>query len=705
MRAGFSMASLVNASTPLAALDCVVLDTETTGLDARTARLVQIGAVSISSGRILPDRRFDQLVNPGVAIPAATTAVHGISDHHVADAPRFDAVARQLIDFIGDSVLVGHTLNYDLTILQRETEASNMRWEAPRTLDIRALAEVARPSLAQYDLDRLAELYGVEIKGRHTACGDAEATARIFLALLPALRERGVRTLAEAEAACRDLSDRQASAGRLTATVGAASQPSRTLLRIDSFPYRHRLADVMSAPPVWCEGTALLSEVMRVLIDRKISSVLVRDEALGPGILTERDLLRAIDRGGAEPFAQRASAVASRPLQTLPAAAFVYRAIGRISRLGIRHLAVTAADGSIAGMVTTRNLLRHRASTALALGDGVDVASSPGALARIWADLTPMAESLLSEDVDARDVASVISEEVCALTRRAAELAEAAMEAEGHGKPPVAYAVLVLGSAGRGESLLAADQDNAIVFARGEPGGAEDRWFEQLARRMTAILDEVGVPFCKGGVMASNALWRHSVEGWHELVGRWIRRQRPEDLLNVDIFFDGITVHGDEALGEGIMSYAFDNARRAPDFLLQLALMAPKSSPPISWLGKIKTNEEGRVDLKLHGLMPIFTAARVSAIREGRRARSTPDRLRAVAGSVGADADSVERLIDAHGTILAAMLKQQLDDSRAGIRLSPRVHVGSLTEAERGHIKGALQRVPIAQDILQEGRL
>ena len=68
------------------------------------------------------------------------------------------------------------------------------------------------------------------------------------------------------------------------------------------------------------------------------------------------------------------------------------------------------------------------------------------------------------------------------------------MAEAGQGAPPCPYAFVVLGSAGRGESLLAMDQDNAIVFAEGEPDGAEDRWFARLGTHVAEILHEAGVP-------------------------------------------------------------------------------------------------------------------------------------------------------------------------------------------------------------------
>lgn len=697
--------SAISFSTPLNALECVVLDTETTGLDARVARLVQIGCVRISGGVISTGPHFDVLINPGVPIPAGSSAVHGITDAHVARAPSFGEAAGALEEFLGSAVVVGHTIGYDLTILERESNLASRAWRAPYALDIRILAELARPSLAQYDLDRIAAVVGVEIDGRHTAIGDAVATGRIFLALLPMLRERGIRTIAEAEAAGRALADRQAGAGMQGYAMPARASYPAPLARIDSFPYRHRLGDVMSAPAVWCEPQMPVRDALRILLERKISSVLVGGAGVPAGIVTERDLLRVIDREPSGGLDLAVGTIASRPLQSLPEKAYVYRAIGRVGRLGIRHLAVTDDAGEIVGMVTTRNLLRHRATTAIVLGDAIDSATSIAELGLAWASLTTMARSLLAEDVDPRNVASVVSEEIAALTRRAGELAEARMRDAGLGAPPVPYAVLVLGSVGRGESLLAADQDNAIVYASGSAGGREDKWFEALGGHVAEILDAAGVPYCKGGVMAKSAAWRHSVHDWNETIDGWIRRQRPEDLLNVDIFFDGAVVHGDQHLGEAILAHAFERAGRSRTFHVQLSELARRWHAPFGWLGGIKTEPDGRIDLKLHGLMPIFTAARVLAIKHGIRARSTPGRLGAFAAlGVGAASD-IEMLVEAHRVIMGFMLGQQLADAEAGVRLSPRVVLQRLDAKQRDSLKAALQNVQIAVDLAAEGRL
>ena len=324
----------------------------------------------------------------------------------------------------------------------------------------------------------------------------------------------------------------------------------RTLLRVDSFPYRHLVRDVMSKPAVFAPPDATMQAAVRLMVEKRVSSVFVRTASGETGIVTERDILRVVDAGGEAAPAMPVSSVMKVPLQTVPEDAFVYRAIGRMDRLGFRHLGVTDGTGEIVGAVTTRNLLRHRATTAVVLGDKIDSASTPAELAAAWANLPAMARNLMQEDVDPRTIAGVVSSEICSMTRRAAELAEERLRTEGVGPPPVAYAVLVLGSAGRRESQLAADQDNAIVYASGVEGGPEDAYFEKLATHMNDILDAGGIPYCKGGVMAKNRALAQERGGWRATIDGWVQRQRPEDLLNVDIFFDAVPVHGEVSLGE-----------------------------------------------------------------------------------------------------------------------------------------------------------
>ena len=483
---------------------------------------------------------------------------------------------------------------------------------------------MAEPNLGGFTIEHLASWLGVAIDGRHSALGDAIVTGRIFLALLPRLREGNIRTLAEAEQACLALThvlEDQHRAGWVEPVAAPRLREERALARIDSYPYRHRVADVMSAPPQFIAVDVPLGEALQRMARDKISSLLVSQKNAGApmrprdtGIITERDALRALAAQGPEALARPVEQFASKPLITLPAAAFVYRALGRMSRLTFRHLGVENENGEVCGIVTSRDLLRLRAQEAAILGDGLDQADDLPALGKAWARLLPAAAGLIAEGVSGRDIAAVISRELGALTRRAGVLAERRMQAEGQGAPPCPYALCVLGSAGRGESLLATDQDNAIVFAEGAPGGEADRWFARIGEIVADILHEVGVPYCQGGVMAKNEQWRGSRETWRARVAGWIGRSKPADLLCVDIFFDLVEVYGDPVLAQDLWRGAFDAARGNAIFAKLLADASGEMPPGLTMLGFLRT-ENGRIDLKKVGLYGIVSTARVLAVR------------------------------------------------------------------------------------------
>jgi len=102
----------MDAAVPLVGLDAVVIDTETTGLDTNSARIVQMAAVRIVKGRIADEAPFVTLVDPGEPIPAAATAVHGVADAGVAGAPGFVAAYAALRDYVGTDLIVGQTVAF-----------------------------------------------------------------------------------------------------------------------------------------------------------------------------------------------------------------------------------------------------------------------------------------------------------------------------------------------------------------------------------------------------------------------------------------------------------------------------------------------------------------------------------------------------------------------------------------------------------------
>ena len=633
---------------------------------------------------VLDAPRIDTRVDPGVPIPDASTRIHGITDPEVARAPKLAELLDSLAEMLVGHVVIGQNIRFDLAVLHHEAARAGVSWLDPPALDVGHLAGALDRGLVDLGLESLANRFGVVIEARHDALGDSLAAAEIFAALVPRLREADVRTLGEAEAfAARrtDLVHREVEAG-WHSSPGAGSEPPAPLplARIDSFLYLRRLDEVMSAPARSVRPDVTLREVAWIMAEQRIGALLViGDEPRPAGIVTERDLLRATTDRSIDPDVMPVSRIMSTPVGTMTGDEMIYRALGRMDRLGVRHLCVADATGAALGMVSQRDLLHHRASAAAELGDAVACADDAATLAAAHSRLPEVAAGLTAEGLTGVDAARVVSNEIRALTARAAAIAIEWLRSEGYGCAPAPWCVLVLGSGGRGESLLSADQDNAIVHAGSDE---DDAWFAALGSRLADLLDEAGVRRCQGGIMASNPEWRGHLPAWRQRVAGWLGRSTPEDLLHVDIFYDLMPVAGHTELGRELHAAAIDAAGQAPAFIALLAESIASISPPIGWFGRLRASE-GRVDLKLGGLLPLVGIARTLALRIGSRARSTPERIQDACAAERVSSPDAETLIRIHRSLLTLVLEQQLEDLAAGVSPSGRVEVGRLSRAEQ----------------------
>lgn len=183
---------------PLAQLDYVVFDTETTGLNpARGDRIVQISGVRLVKGKPTGEE-FNTLVNPGMPIPTSSIRFHGISDDMVAGAPAAADAIRAFAAFVKGSVLVAHNAAFDMKFLTMGEAEGSTAFDNP-VLDTLLVSFVLQPNHSAHTLDAIAARFGVSISDevRHTARGDARATAEIFVKMLPALSRNGLVTLGE----------------------------------------------------------------------------------------------------------------------------------------------------------------------------------------------------------------------------------------------------------------------------------------------------------------------------------------------------------------------------------------------------------------------------------------------------------------------------------------------------------------------------
>lgn len=182
---------------PLNEIDFVVLDVEAITGRAIPTRMIEIGASRVIAGEIREE--FQTLINPDLPLPRFISALTGITDEMLRPAPGFAEIAEAWLTFAGHSVLVAHNSTFDLNLLNQEIARvfPGSRMSNPELCTVQLARRVA-PWLENHNLDLLADHFGIEIKERHRAAGDARATAHVLLRLLDELDMRGVRTLREA---------------------------------------------------------------------------------------------------------------------------------------------------------------------------------------------------------------------------------------------------------------------------------------------------------------------------------------------------------------------------------------------------------------------------------------------------------------------------------------------------------------------------
>jgi len=154
----------------------VAIDLETTGLDPLKDAIIEIAAVRFSGTRV--EAEWTSLINPARAIPALITQLTGITNDMVRNAPPIKAVIQELADFIGDSPVVGHNVQFDLGFLRK-----NGILGLAEPIDTYELAAVLMPTASRYNLGSLGQILGILIPNSHRAMDDARLAHAVYMQL------------------------------------------------------------------------------------------------------------------------------------------------------------------------------------------------------------------------------------------------------------------------------------------------------------------------------------------------------------------------------------------------------------------------------------------------------------------------------------------------------------------------------------------
>jgi CBS domain-containing protein len=451
---------------------------------------------------------------------------------------------------------------------------------------------------------------------------------------------------------------------RLRRTAGAESTHLGADLAtpVDTFGRR---APIFVSPDVPVREAALRMREARV------SSVLV--EGSPPGILTDRDLRgRVIAEGlGPETLVRD---VMTPSVKSLPARDTLFEALVFMLEHDVHH-APLEEGGRIVGIVTDTDILRLHNKSPLYLLRELRTPRTPESLSQYAVELAAMVEVLTWSGLDAVRIGPIVSRLNDTLVVRLLKAAEADL-----GRPPTPYAWIVFGSEGRTEQTLLTDQDNAIVY---EEDTAEAKaYYAALAERVVNGLIAAHFPPCRGGFMATN--WHRPLAEWVRLFRGLVRTPEPRALVEAANFFDFRPVHGGLSLGP--LQDILRQAGREKIFLAHLAKAALGFRPPLGLFRQIRI-EEGGVDLKKGGIIPIVSLARLFSLEAGAEERPTLARLRAAAQSGTLSKEGAETLTEAFRFLLRLRLQDQLRAMRLGQPPGQKARIEDVSPLERRHLK------------------
>jgi len=455
-----------------------------------------------------------------------------------------------------------------------------------------------------------------------------------------------------------------------------------------------RVCDLISRKPVTAPPGLPVRAAAELMTRERVSSLLVAEDGVLAGIVTDRDLRSRCVAAGLDGSTPLRQVMTPAPL-TVSRFASAFEALMTMSRRQIHHLPVV--DGSeLHGLVSTHDLLRAQSTNPLYLADRVGRCGSIEALREAVAEVRELHLQLVAAHATARQLGQAVTSVCDAVTRRLIDLAIDRL-----GPPPVPFAWIATGSQGRGELTLCSDQDNAIILDDAYAPQSHGEYFAALARSVNEGLHESGYTRCPGDVMASNPAWRQPLEKWRGYFRDWLQRTDHKTVTLAVNFLDLRTVWGEEKLRKQLMAGVLPECVEAKVFQAYLAAHALGNQPPLGFFRSFVLTRsgahEGMVNLKTRGLLPIVDLARWYGLAAGVDTVATQQRLLDAADSGTLTAEGAETLQSAFEFIWTLRARSQAAQLRSQAPVGNFIAPDALTTMERRHLKDAFTAIATMQ--------
>lgn len=334
------------------------------------------------------------------------------------------------------------------------------------------------------------------------------------------------------------------------------------------------------------------------------------------------------------------------------------------------------------------------------LAGALERAGAPGQLAALFQGIQEFV-AVSAGQGDALETGRLASGLYDRLLVRAAALARDG-PGDGAGDGPGGWCLAVLGSQGRGEQLLATDQDTMLILPDGQGGNGGVAAF---AARLRDILQTAGLPPCPKGIMAAASEWRKPLGQWFEAVDAAAEKPDAAGVLFVSLLADLRAVDGDASLAAALAGHIRRRAADAPLLVRVLAREAVRFAPTSHFFLHVPRGffglGHGPFDLKRLAVYPLVLGVKALALDVGLAETATVPRLAALARRGAIGRDLAMRLIGAFGGIQAIRLELQAKAYRSGAPVGNLAQLQELSATARDGLREALRAVAALCAILE----
>lgn len=451
--------------------------------------------------------------------------------------------------------------------------------------------------------------------------------------------------------------------------------------------------------PITVSPALSIRDTAKMMRDLRVSSVLVVEQGLLFGLVTDRDLRNRVVADGMDTQRPVSDITTLAPM-TVSANSPAFEALLLMARHNIHHVPVM--DGShILGMITTTDLTEQHSTSAVYLAGDIFKQSSIQGLKTISGRVKQLQQHLAAADASAYSTGHIITAITDAITTRLIHLAEGAL-----GPAPIEYLWVAAGSQARNEQTAKSDQDNCLILDDTYKAEIHGEYFRSFSKWVCDGLAECGYIHCPGEMMAMTDTWRQPQSVWIDYFSRWIEQPKPKSLMLTCVFFDLRAIHGKAALLENLREAIVQRTRGNSLFLAHMVGNALKHRPPLGIFGQISLIKGGEhpntLDLKHTGIVPIVDLARIYALAGGIPIANTHDRLEQSVRTHEISEQSARDLRDALEFLGKLRVAHQARQTTQGLAPDNFLSLDELSNFERSHLKSAFEVVQALQGVLQQ---